>query len=48
MITEADVQNFEIGEFLLPDKQNILSTLHSFYKIGTLKQILNNHLNENN
>lgn len=39
MITEADVQNFEIGEFLLPDKQNILSTLHSFYKIGTLKQI---------
>ncbi|SUK94365.1 ATP-dependent DNA helicase RecQ [Staphylococcus aureus] len=39
MITEEDVQNFEIGEFLAPDKQDVLTTLHSFYSIGALKQI---------
>ena len=39
MITEEDVQKFEIGEFLAPDKQDVLTTLHSFYSIGALKQI---------
>ncbi|MBE5662854.1 ATP-dependent DNA helicase RecQ [Staphylococcus sp. SS60] len=39
MITKEDVQNFELGEFLSPDKQHILTTLHSFYKVETLKQI---------
>ncbi|MDT4101944.1 helicase-related protein, partial [Staphylococcus aureus] len=39
MITEEDVQNFEIGEFLAPDKQDVLTTLHSFYSIGALKQV---------
>ncbi len=39
MITEEDVQNFEIGKGSRSHKQDVLTTLHSFYSIGALKQI---------
>lgn len=41
MITEEDISMFELGEFLPPDKKDILDTLYRQFKINELKSIFN-------
>ncbi|WP_436853913.1 RecQ family ATP-dependent DNA helicase [Staphylococcus caeli] len=39
IVTTEDVTAFELGQFLPPDKNEILNTLHSYYSIAQLQHI---------